>query len=134
VALVVDDNPRVRQLVSLQLAQLGLEAVSVDDARDIVALASRHRPTVIVLDLMLPLTDGAAAIAALRRDPETRQIPIVVISGNLKALTLVRAQTREAPGIVILAKPFTLAELRSAVREATEPGSATDASSEAGLS
>ena len=134
VALVVDDNPRIRRLVSLQLAQLGLQAISVDNARDIVPLASRYRPMVIVLDLILPLTDGSAAIAGLRRDQETSRIPIVVISGDVRALTRVRAETREDGAVVLLRKPFTLAELRTAVRQAIDPGPATDESSEAGSS
>jgi CheY-like chemotaxis protein len=119
----VDDNPRVRQVVSLHLAQLGLEAISVDNAREIVALACRYRPVVIVLDLMLPITDGFTAIAHLRRQPETAQIPIVVISGHANALTRVRAHMSEGGVVVLLRKPFTLAELQAAVRQAIDPTS-----------
>jgi CheY-like chemotaxis protein len=115
----------VRQVVSLQLAQLGLEAISFDNAREIVALACRYRPVLIVLDLMLPITDGYTAIRELRRDPETTPIPIVVISGDPRGLALVRAQTRDAGPLVLLRKPFTLAELRNAVRQVLDPGSDT---------
>jgi CheY-like chemotaxis protein len=120
-ALVVDDNPRGRQVVSLYLAQLGLEAISVDNAREIVALACRYRPVVIVLDLMLPLTDGLVAIAYLRRQPETAQIPIVVISGHTNALSRGRAHMSEGGVIVVLRKPFTLGEVQAAVRQAIDP-------------
>jgi CheY-like chemotaxis protein len=131
-ALVVDDNPRVRQVVSLHLAHLGLEAISLNDAQEVVALASRYRPAVIVLDLMLPITDGFTAIANLRRHPETAQIPIVVISGNPDALTRARAQVGDRGPVVLLRKPFTLAELRAAVREAM--GSASGEVSEGAAS
>jgi CheY-like chemotaxis protein len=118
VALVVDDNPRVRRVVSLHLAQLGLEAISFDDAREIVALACRYKPAVIVLDLMLPITDGFTAIQNLRRHPETARVPIVVISGHPEALRRTPSQITDFHAIVLLRKPFTVAELRGAVSQA----------------
>jgi CheY-like chemotaxis protein len=120
-ALVVDDNARVRQVVSLHLAHLGLEAISLDDADEIVELASRYRPAVIVLDLVLPIMDGFTAIANLRRHPETAPIPIVVISGQPEALA--RARMGHRGGVVLLRKPFTLGELQAAVRHAMRPAS-----------
>ena len=104
--------------MSLHLAHLGLEAINLDDARGVVELASRHRPAVIVLDLMLPITDGFTAIATLRRRPETAQIPIVMISGNLDALAQAGMHGGGRGTVVLLRKPFTLAELQAAVRQA----------------
>jgi CheY-like chemotaxis protein len=121
-ALVVDDNPRVRQLVSLAFASLGLEAISLPDARDAVEQAVRSRPAVIVLDLMLPNMDGLTVMAHLRRHPETTQIPIVLISGHPDASALAGPQVG-APGVVLLPKPFTLAELRAAVGQVIGPAS-----------
>lgn len=121
-ALVVDDNPRVRQVVSLLLAQVGFEAVSLDDARDIVGQARRFRPTVIVLDLVLPVTDGATAVVRLREDPDTAHIPIVMITGHTQELERVRVRIEKGP-IVFLAKPFTKAELHGAVTRALTPAS-----------
>jgi two-component system, sensor histidine kinase and response regulator len=118
VALVVDDNPRVRQLVSLLLAQIGLEAIASDDAREVVDLAVRYQPVVIVLDLMLPITDGLTAVANLRRYPETARFPIVLISGHPEALRRAPAQISDLRGIALLRKPFTIAELRAAVSRA----------------
>lgn len=118
VALVVDDNPRVRQVVSLHLAQIGLEAITCDDAREIVSLASRFQPVVIVLDLMLPTTDGFTAITNLRRHPETASIPIVLISGHPEALRRAPAHISDFRALALLRKPFTIAELRAAVRQA----------------
>ena len=120
VALVVDDDPRVRQVVSLYLAQLGLEAISCDDAREVVGLACRYHPAVIVLDLMLPITDGFTAIHNLRRHPETATVPIVVISGHPEALKRARVQITDFRATVLLRKPFTVAELRGAVSQARD--------------
>src|SRR5262245_54921805 len=120
VALVMDDNPRVRQVVSLFLAKMGLEAITCDDAREMARLAPRYRPVVIVLDLMLPLADGVSAIANLRRHPETARTPIVLISGHPEALQHAPAHIRDFPAIALLRKPFTLAELHAAVQQARE--------------
>jgi CheY-like chemotaxis protein len=73
---------------------------------------------VIVLDLMLPLTDGFTAITNLRRHPETARVPIVVISGHPEALRRARRQITDFEGIVLLHKPFTVAELRGALSQA----------------
>lgn len=115
-ALVIDDNPTVRRTVSLLLAQLGFDAMTQDDAADIVAVARRVRPVVIVLDLVLPTTDGATAISQLGGLPDTRDIPIIVISGHDHEIKRVRAMG-PLPRIVFLRKPFTVAELRDAVTE-----------------
>jgi two-component system, chemotaxis family, response regulator PixH len=122
VALVVDDNPRPRQVVSSQLARLGLEAVTLDSGQSVVALACHHRPLVIVLDVMLPLTDGLTAIVSLRRDPQTTRIPIVVATADPRSLVRLHASWIVlSESIVVLQKPFTAAELHAAVRQALGP-------------
>jgi CheY-like chemotaxis protein len=120
VALVMDDNPRVRQVVSLFLAQMGLEAITCQDTPQIISLAARYQPLVIVLDLMLPITDGVTAIASLRRHPETARIPIVLISGHPEALRHAPAHISEFGAIALLRKPFSLSELHAAVRQARD--------------
>jgi CheY-like chemotaxis protein len=126
VALVVDDHPRVRQVVSLHLARLGLEAITVDNAQNAIELAGRHRPLVIVLDVMLPLTDGVTAIESLRRNSQTMQIPIVIVTANLGRLVPLRAGWTGSEPIALLHKPFTAAELHAAVRQALGSPSRSD--------
>jgi CheY-like chemotaxis protein len=121
VALVVDDNPRPRQVVSLQLARLGLETITVDNVQNVVAVACRHRPMVIVLDVMLPLANGLTAIASLRREPETARIPIVVATADPRSFVRLHANRIESESIALLQKPFTAAELHAAVRQAIGP-------------
>jgi twitching motility two-component system response regulator PilH len=120
VALVMDDNPRVRQVVSLFLVQMGLEPICCQDTLQLVSLAARYQPIVIVLDLMLPITDGVTAIANLRRQPETARIPIVLVSGHPEALKHAPAHISNFGAIALLRKPFTLSELHAAVRQARD--------------
>jgi CheY-like chemotaxis protein len=101
---------------------MGIEVISVDNAREIVALASRYRPILIALDLLLPLTDGCTAIRYLRGDPETAPIPVLVISGDPRILARVRAQMTGTAALGFLRKPFTPAELQAAVRQVLDPG------------
>ena len=95
----------------------------MDDAREIGALARRYRPTVVVLDLVLPTTDGVTAIAQLRQAPETAGLPVMLITGYLERLGPARAQIGDDPRVAFLPKPFTIGELHAAVRQAMGSGS-----------
>ncbi|MDQ3032582.1 MAG: response regulator [Myxococcota bacterium] len=79
--MVADDYDDTRELVVLTLSDAGFRTVHVSDGREAVASARLLHPDVILLDLRMPHLSGHQAIALLQRDPETRGIPIVVISG-----------------------------------------------------
>ncbi len=79
--LVVDDDPEVCSLIAGWLAGKGVRALILQDELSILARAARERPAAIVLDVVLGHTDGFSLLAALARDPATRSVPIVVVSG-----------------------------------------------------
>jgi signal transduction histidine kinase/DNA-binding response OmpR family regulator len=78
--LVVDDDESVRRLVVETLAGDGLELREAVDGEEAVAAVTSRRPDAIVLDLLMPKLDGFAVLDALQRDPETRSIPVVVLT------------------------------------------------------
>ncbi|MBO9360615.1 MAG: response regulator [Thermoflexus sp.] len=84
--LVIDDSEGDRQLIRRVLENAGgyhvLEAANGPEG---VALARRERPDLVILDLMMPEMDGFAVVEALREDPSTRSLPILVLTA--KALT-----------------------------------------------
>ena len=77
------------------------------------------RPAVILLDLALPERSGTEVLAELRADPATRDVAIVVVSGNAQLLT--EAQLAETDGVV--SKPFDVAELMATVQRAVRRAS-----------
>jgi PAS domain S-box-containing protein len=78
--LVVDDDARSRDLISHYLEQSGYRAAGTASALDAVRLARELKPDAITLDLILPDRDGLLLLAQLKTDPETRRIPVVVVS------------------------------------------------------
>jgi signal transduction histidine kinase/DNA-binding response OmpR family regulator/putative methionine-R-sulfoxide reductase with GAF domain len=79
--LVADDDPNIIDLVG-QLLGASYEIESAADGAAALAAVARHRPDVILLDLMMPGLDGFAVIDQLRRDPALRTIPIVVLTAK----------------------------------------------------
>jgi signal transduction histidine kinase/CheY-like chemotaxis protein len=78
--LVVDDDPTVVDLLSRSLMREGYRVRTSLDGRDALALARDLRPRLITLDVMMPSMDGWSVLAALKADPATHDIPVVMAS------------------------------------------------------
>jgi len=83
--LVVDDSKTVRHHVKNMLRQGGFEVIEAADGAAAVALAGRHRPSLILMDIVMPGVNGFQATRRLRRNQETARIPIVIMSGDREA-------------------------------------------------
>jgi CheY-like chemotaxis protein len=79
--LVADDNDDQRVLCAELLTLAGYEVIEARDGTEAIALASARLPGLILMDVTMPGTSGWNAVRALRQQPETRGIPIVVITG-----------------------------------------------------
>ena len=78
--LVAEDSSTVRRLVAARLAADGYEVVEAEDGEAALSLARRERPDLIVLDKVMPKLDGFEVVRALREDPATRSLPIVMLT------------------------------------------------------
>jgi PAS domain S-box-containing protein len=78
--LVVDDDPAVRDLLTRLLTKEGFQVCSTARGEEVVETARRLRPQAITLDVMLPGVDGWTVLTALKADPETADIPVVIVS------------------------------------------------------
>ena len=83
--LVIDDSPTVVLLLSRMLRQNDYLVLEAGDAETGLQIAREQTPDLIFLDHVLPGMDGFAALRHLRKDPYTREIPIIMISGNEQA-------------------------------------------------
>lgn len=83
--LVVDDSPTICAVLGKMLRQDGYAVLKATDGEEALELARLEQPTLIFLDIVMPGMNGFAVLRALRRDPQTRGIPIVMISGNPQA-------------------------------------------------
>ena len=83
--LIVDDEPDQRELLRRILEHEGVEVMEAANAAEALAKISARRPSLMLLDLMMPEMDGFQVVEALRSSPENSDIPVVVITG--KSLT-----------------------------------------------
>jgi signal transduction histidine kinase/DNA-binding response OmpR family regulator len=80
--LAIDDDPLAVDLVKAVLQPAGWTVVSATDGATGIAAARSRRPAAILLDLLMPGIDGFAVVEALRTDPETSSIPIVILTAK----------------------------------------------------
>lgn len=80
-ALVADDEAEVRRLVGEVLAEAGFDTLSARDGFELLDLAARHRPQLIVADVMMPSMDGYTAVTRLRGQAATAGIPVIMLTG-----------------------------------------------------
>ena len=81
--LVVDDNKDTATAVRYLLRKRGFDAELLLDARDAVDFVHRSRPTLVILDHMMPGMTGLDVLRRLRADPETQDIPVLLYSAAL---------------------------------------------------
>src|SRR4029434_7507969 len=105
--LVVDDDVRLRDLLSRYLTEQGFQVTTIADTRDLDKKLQRDPPHLIVLDLMLPGEDGLAACRRLRGAGET--VPIIMLTA--KGEDVDRIVGLEMGADDYLAKPFNPREL-----------------------
>lgn len=102
--LIVDDDPAMRLLCSVNLQLAGLDVLEEPDGRLALARACADRPDLVVTDVAMPDLDGFQLAEALRRDRRTRRIPLIFLSGQVADQNRVRA--RELGALAYLTKPF----------------------------
>jgi signal transduction histidine kinase/CheY-like chemotaxis protein/ligand-binding sensor domain-containing protein len=78
VVLVIDDDPAVRELMQRSLGKDGYRVEVAADGRTGLEMAKRLKPAVITLDVMMPSMDGWAVLTALKADPATAAIPVIM--------------------------------------------------------
>jgi len=78
--LVIEDNEQNLYLVRFMLEKHGFTIREARDGRQGISLASELRPDLILLDIQLPMLDGYAVAAGLRKDPALRDTPIIAVT------------------------------------------------------
>lgn len=107
--LIADDEEGIRTLVRMTLDGGSLELLEAVDGDEAVAMARKHRPDVVLLDVMMPGHSGFDVCRALKRDPATAEIPVVILSA--RAQTADQEEGRAAGADDYFTKPFSPIEL-----------------------
>jgi len=112
--LVADDDDRVGGLFVLALRRAGFDVIRARDGLEALEIVARTPIRLVVLDSRMPRLDGPGVISALRGDPATERLPIIVVTAEADLDTRIRSLDSGADDY--LAKPVDLNELVARVR------------------
>lgn len=111
--LVIDDSATILAALGRMLRQNHYDVLDAADAERGLQLAKEHSPAIIFLDIVMPGMSGFEALRQLRRDPETSDIPIIMMSGNELATEQFYVQRIGADDF--MKKPFSRGEVFSRI-------------------
>jgi DNA-binding response OmpR family regulator len=124
--LLVEDNQDIATLVRHVLERDGHAVDTLSSGSEVLVHVARHQPDLIVLDVMLPGLDGMSVCQALRRNPSTQRVPVIMLTARGEEADRLRGFAIGADDYVT--KPFSPKELAARVtallRRADRPGPA----------
>jgi len=112
--LVVEDEAALVTLLRYNLEREGFEVIEARDGEEALLLAKERRPDLVLLDWMLPLVSGIEVCRQLRRLPETRAVPVVMLTARGEEADKVRGLDSGADDYIT--KPFSPGELVARLR------------------
>ncbi len=114
--LVIDDDPDIRQLVTWKLSQAGFAVLAEGDGESGLAAARGRtgdppsvRPDLVLVDWMMPKLSGIDVCRALREDPDTVDIPVILLTAKAQETELERGRAAGADDCIV--KPFSPREM-----------------------
>lgn len=116
--LVVDDSKTILVALRRMLQSVSYIPMEAMDAETAIEMAHREVPDLIFLDIILPGMNGFAALRALRKDPVTSKIPVILMSGNEQAATQYFASSVGADQF--MKKPFSRFEVFALIEKLIE--------------
>jgi len=117
--MIVDDDEDIRMVCELAVRRIGgWEVVMAASGDEAIALARSEQPDVILLDVMMPGSDGPTTLEMLRNQPETERIPVIFLTAKAQKQEVDRYMTLGATGVI--GKPFQVMTLADEIRRIVE--------------
>ncbi len=107
--LAVDDERHIVRLVQVNLERAGYEVVTAFDGKDALEKVKSENPDLVVLDVMMPYMDGFEVLQHLRKDPNTRELPVIMLTAKAQDADVFRGWQSGVD--CYLTKPFNPMEL-----------------------
>ena len=111
---IVEDDESIREIETISLRNSGYEVCCFEDAGSFFEGLDKMLPDLLVLDIMLPDSDGNTMVKRLRRMPETKKLPIIMVTAKTSEMDLMRGLDNGADDYI--KKPFSIMELISRVK------------------
>ena len=112
--LVVEDEPGLVEMLAYNLEREGFQTATAGNGEEALLMAAERTPHLILLDWMLPLMSGLEVCRQLRRNPKSRDVPIIMLTARGEEADRVRGLNSGADDYIV--KPFSPAELIARVR------------------
>lgn len=109
--MVAEDDASVRMTIEFVLQDEGFDVLLAEDGEEALRRALESKPDIILLDQIMPKMDGKEVLKALRAEPSTSAIPVLVLTG------MARGEPSEWPGATFVGKPFSPEALVEQIRE-----------------
>ena len=125
--LVVEDEDALATLLHYNLDKEGYDVAVAGDGEEALLMAEERMPDLVVLDWMLPKVSGIEVCRRLRSRPETRNVPIIILTARGEETDRIRGLDTGADDYVV--KPFSMTELTARIRAVLRrirPGLAED--------
>jgi two-component system, cell cycle response regulator DivK len=113
--LVVEDQRDNRQILRDLLSSAGYDMIEAEDGKAALVAVKAQRPDLVLMDIQLPLLDGYEATRRIKADPDTRHIPVIVVTSY--ALSHDEAKARAAGCDAYVTKPYSPRQLLAKIRE-----------------
>ena len=113
--LVIEDEPNIVEAIRFILIRDGWEVSALTDGAGAEEAIRRHRPDVVILDVMLPGRSGFEILAALRADAATQTLPVLMLTARGQGRD--RAEAERIGASRFISKPFSNAEILASVRD-----------------
>ena len=111
---ILEDDNSIRELVVYSLKNSGMDAMGFERPSDLWKQMEMEKPSLLLLDIMLPEEDGLAILQRLRSRPETHRLPIIMLTAKSSEYDKVKGLDAGADDYVV--KPFGIMELISRIR------------------
>ena len=112
--LIVDDVQTDRELIGMVVSKAGFHAVYAADGAEAIAKAKQLKPTMIFLDVVMPVQDGFKTCRDLKKDPDTAKIPVVLVTSKSGDSDKFWGQKQGA--VDHISKPFSKDHLLGCIR------------------
>jgi len=125
--LIADDDERVLKALMIRLGHVGFKVITATDGYSALSLATKHKPSLLVLDINMPAGDGFSVQERMKEIPELAATPVIYVTGD-KSDRLDQL-ARRLGGFAVLHKPFHIEELIDTLLSAlSSPGDVKQAS------
>jgi|GEM_PF-323303 len=121
--LVIEDDPFYQKYIADLLDETGVEILSALDGEEGLLLARKKKPDLILSDIEIPKIQGFLLLRTLKENPETRDIPVILMSGKVEKDLLDRLSQLNVRCEGTLVKPFSGPDLMDRIKKVFEPGS-----------